>query len=492
MCPGLCIAHFELHPTASVMRSAATRSSSVDGGGIDTELVRELGQEDALAARDGLVRARHREGERVEIAALGRRCAGDERRQRGRLPQFLRNERLGPDRAARAREWPRSPFRVRVPSARAAAIVSRITRNTSGEHDGIAVSSALVHLRGAACPRHTGCGDPIAPAGVGGRPAPTPVVPGAGAEALVSDRLVQSPGHARSRQQRARVEERVAAAGQEAQRARAALAPAAEGAANEAVQQLFSIHVSISAPRRDPRCEMGRQGQHLRRRDCTRVTETRPAMFPRQHSSRHVRALPGRPALAPRTDRARAVIESFGARYITPTHRRSSEHHHARHSRAGHESYLAERSAPAEQQYLVHLPRRGSRTSGPRPHNSISREWVITDSDGNEQRVLGPGSRRGAARAGAGRHVRVFELLPDEDPRRLDARVLSDGHERRRGVRCPHRTVHAGGAERVELRPVRRLLRPQPGCRMSDAGCRMSDAGMPDLEKRWCGLQPAS
>jgi ApaG protein len=53
-------------------------------------------------------------------------------------------------------------------------------------------------------------------------------------------------------------------------------------------------------------------------------------------------------------------------------------------------SYLAERSAPAEQQYLftyrVRISNVGTETA-----QLISREWVITDSDGNEQRVLGPG-----------------------------------------------------------------------------------------------------
>jgi ApaG protein len=53
-------------------------------------------------------------------------------------------------------------------------------------------------------------------------------------------------------------------------------------------------------------------------------------------------------------------------------------------------SYLAERSTPAEQQYLftyrVRISNVGTETA-----QLISREWVITDSDGNEQRVLGPG-----------------------------------------------------------------------------------------------------
>ena len=53
-------------------------------------------------------------------------------------------------------------------------------------------------------------------------------------------------------------------------------------------------------------------------------------------------------------------------------------------------SYLPERSTPAEQQYLftyrVRISNVGTETA-----QLISREWVITDCDGNEQRVLGPG-----------------------------------------------------------------------------------------------------
>ncbi len=53
-------------------------------------------------------------------------------------------------------------------------------------------------------------------------------------------------------------------------------------------------------------------------------------------------------------------------------------------------SYLSERSVPAEQQYLfayrVRISNIGTETA-----QLVSREWVITDCDGNEQRILGPG-----------------------------------------------------------------------------------------------------
>jgi len=53
-------------------------------------------------------------------------------------------------------------------------------------------------------------------------------------------------------------------------------------------------------------------------------------------------------------------------------------------------TYLPERSAPAEQQYLFTYRVRISNV-GPETAQLLSREWIITDSDGNEQRVVGPG-----------------------------------------------------------------------------------------------------
>jgi ApaG protein len=53
-------------------------------------------------------------------------------------------------------------------------------------------------------------------------------------------------------------------------------------------------------------------------------------------------------------------------------------------------AYLPDRSTPAERQYLftyrVRISNIGRETA-----QLVSREWIITDSDGNEQRVLGPG-----------------------------------------------------------------------------------------------------
>jgi len=52
--------------------------------------------------------------------------------------------------------------------------------------------------------------------------------------------------------------------------------------------------------------------------------------------------------------------------------------------------YLAERSTPAEDQYLFAYHVRISNAGNERAQ-LISREWVISDSDGNVQTVRGPG-----------------------------------------------------------------------------------------------------
>lgn len=53
-------------------------------------------------------------------------------------------------------------------------------------------------------------------------------------------------------------------------------------------------------------------------------------------------------------------------------------------------AFLPERSSPADNQYFftyrIRITNTGSKTA-----QLISREWIITDSDGHEQRVQGPG-----------------------------------------------------------------------------------------------------
>jgi len=78
-------------------------------------------------------------------------------------------------------------------------------------------------------------------------------------------------------------------------------------------------------------------------------------------------------------------------------------------------AYLAERSAPADQQYLftyhVRISNVGSETA-----QLISREWVITDSDGNEQRVLGPGVVGEQPRLAPGESFEYSSFCPMKTP----------------------------------------------------------------------------
>ena len=67
-----------------------------------------------------------------------------------------------------------------------------------------------------------------------------------GRRALLRQRLVEAPGHARRREQRPGVQERVSAAGQEVQRAAAPLPATAQRAPYEAFYQVFGIHAHIS------------------------------------------------------------------------------------------------------------------------------------------------------------------------------------------------------------------------------------------------------
>lgn len=52
--------------------------------------------------------------------------------------------------------------------------------------------------------------------------------------------------------------------------------------------------------------------------------------------------------------------------------------------------YLPDRSSPAGGYYVFSYHVRIS-NEGEEPARLVSREWIITDSDGNEQRVTGPG-----------------------------------------------------------------------------------------------------
>jgi len=83
-------------------------------------------------------------------------------------------------------------------------------------------------------------------------------------------------------------------------------------------------------------------------------------------------------------------------------------------------AYLSERSSPREGQYLfqyhVRISNVGSETA-----QLVSREWIITNAEGEVERVKGPGV------VGEQPVLRVLELLPAENRRRVDARRLPDG-----------------------------------------------------------------
>ncbi len=95
--------------------------------------------------------------------------------------------------------------------------------------------------------------------------------------------------------------------------------------------------------------------------------------------------------------------------------------------------YLPERSAPRDQQYLFAYHIRVS-NQGEETAQLVSREWIINDADGHVERVKGPGVVGEQPVLEPGRGLRVHQLLPAQDLGRLDARQLSDGHGRRRGV----------------------------------------------------------
>ena len=104
-----------------------------------------------------------------------------------------------------------------------------------------------------------------------------------------------------------------------------------------------------------------------------------------------------------------------------------------------HSEFLAERSSPREEQYLFQYHVRISNV-GTETAQLVSREWIITNADGEVERVKGPGVVGEKPVLPARRPLRVHELLPAEDACRLDAGQLSDGdtgrHALRRGDRA--------------------------------------------------------
>ena len=107
-----------------------------------------------------------------------------------------------------------------------------------------------------------------------------------------------------------------------------------------------------------------------------------------------------------------------------------------------HSEFLAERSSPREEQYLFQYHVRISNV-GTETAQLVSREWIITNADGEVERVKGPGVVGEKPVLPARRPLRVHQLLPAEDAGRLDAGQLPDGDTGRHALRRGHLGVHA-------------------------------------------------
>ena len=203
------------------------------GRGIEAERVRELRQVDALRARHALVGAHDRESQSRRARSLRVRIghAGHDLGQRARgsgspAPRSA----SAPTSRACARIAARSSA-VSVPSARAAEMVEAQRRSRSAGSSGRAAAEAA--------PGSGGSGG--SPAGGGGAARGRRRRP-----VLARGRLVRAPGQAGGGEQRARVDERAAAAGQVPQRPAAPLAPSAERPLQQRADQPFRRHDAAS------------------------------------------------------------------------------------------------------------------------------------------------------------------------------------------------------------------------------------------------------
>jgi ApaG protein len=78
-------------------------------------------------------------------------------------------------------------------------------------------------------------------------------------------------------------------------------------------------------------------------------------------------------------------------------------------------AYLADRSSPREGYYLFSY-RVSIGNEGTDPTRLVSREWIITDADGNEQRVKGPGVVGQQPLLGAGEWFEYTSFCPLPTP----------------------------------------------------------------------------
>ena len=86
--------------------------------------------------------------------------------------------------------------------------------------------------------------------------------------------------------------------------------------------------------------------------------------------------------------------------------------------------FLPERSSPARGQYLFQYHVRISNV-GTETAQLVSREWIITNADGEVERVKGPGVVGEQPVLPPGGVVRVHELLPAQDRRRARCRAAT-------------------------------------------------------------------
>ncbi len=112
--------------------------------------------------------------------------------------------------------------------------------------------------------------------------------------------------------------------------------------------------------------------------------------------------------------------------------------------------YVEERSDPENGRYFFAYRVKISNT-GTETARLVSREWIITDADGNEERVEGPGVVGEQPVLNPGESFEYTSFCPAADARRHDARQLLDGEARRKQLRGCDRPVFPRSAGLGEL-----------------------------------------
>jgi ApaG protein len=103
--------------------------------------------------------------------------------------------------------------------------------------------------------------------------------------------------------------------------------------------------------------------------------------------------------------------------------------------------FLAERSSPREEQYLFQYHVRISNV-GTETAQLVSREWIITNADGEVERVQGPWCRRRKAGAAAGGAFEYTSFCPLKTPS-APCRAAIRWSRQTAHASTPHQCVHA-------------------------------------------------